>query len=103
MPSAGCHESRNKSILNRAMRYFHAILYALCLCTAISTVAMLNAECVWRVKRTADFDVDGLGTSGHWQLASWLKLPPCNASGAVRETSMKCLYSATGICFLFYC
>jgi hypothetical protein len=65
--------------------------------------ANVRVDTVWKVKQTNDFEIDGRGSMDAWQKTKWLTLPVRNHSGVVKETKLKCLYSPTGIYFLFYC
>jgi len=65
-----------------------------------------DASCVsteWTVKRTPDFALTGDGESAAWKTTDWLSLPARKGNESVHATSVKMLYSDTGIYFLFRC
>ena len=55
------------------------------------------------VKRSADFEVTGVGENKNWGLTEWITLRPWKISGKPLDTKVKVLYSKTGIYFLFNC
>lgn len=56
-----------------------------------------------KVKKTADFELNGAGTHDNWARAEWIELPQRKTSGESLKTEIKTLYSETGIYFLFQC
>lgn len=55
------------------------------------------------VKKSPDFEINGEGTHLNWEKTEWVKLPQRKQSGEKLATSVKILYSGTGIYFLFDC
>ncbi len=55
------------------------------------------------VKRCNDFKVTGDGSSDQWNNAGWINLPQQNPGKLSYKTSVKVMYSGTGIYFLFNC
>lgn len=55
------------------------------------------------IKRTTDFQISGAGDNQHWIYADWVTLPIQTSAGRALETSVKTLYSDTGLYFLFRC
>jgi hypothetical protein len=58
---------------------------------------------VCTVKRTPDFELTGDGGDAAWKNAEWLSLPARKGNASDHPTSMKTLYSGTGMYFLFRC
>ena len=56
-----------------------------------------------RVRYTPDFEVTGDGSASAWDAAEWIALTQRRATGGTYATSLKVLYSGTGIYCLFRC
>ncbi|MEZ0610892.1 carbohydrate-binding family 9-like protein [Fibrella sp. WM1] len=54
-----------------------------------------------RIRKTADFTVNGLGDNAHWQQADWVPITVQESAGRALGTKVKLLYSDTGLYFLF--
>ncbi|MGB0370143.1 MAG: carbohydrate-binding family 9-like protein [Opitutales bacterium] len=55
------------------------------------------------IKKSADFALDGSGTSPLWENANWVDVPKYNELGQDFDTRFKMLHSETGVYFLFHC
>jgi hypothetical protein len=55
------------------------------------------------VKRTEDFEVDGLGAAGQWSSAAWHDLSRVGKGRSTHATRAKLLYSRRGLYFLVEC
>ncbi len=62
-----------------------------------------NPDSTLVVKKTADFQVTGDGTSSAWGSTKWLDITVQKSSGKTFGTKAKMLYSDTGVYFLFDC
>jgi hypothetical protein len=62
-----------------------------------------ESSAVWTVRRTPDFELTGEGGNAAWKAAEWLSLPARKDNASDHATSMKTLYSGTGLYFLFRC
>lgn len=58
---------------------------------------------VIRIKKSVDFEIDGTGSSSHWQTANWVEIPQRTFKGKAFSTKVKMLYSDKGLYFLFDC
>jgi len=56
-----------------------------------------------KVKHTADFVLSGDGSAVNWASAGWVLLPFRSNTGVGYRTQLKCLYSDSGIYFLYQC
>ncbi|MFO7923131.1 MAG: carbohydrate-binding family 9-like protein [Bacteroidales bacterium] len=56
-----------------------------------------------KIKRTADFDISGDGSSSAWNIAEWEIIPNRSMNIVDYTTKARILYSGTGIYFLFHC
>jgi hypothetical protein len=56
-----------------------------------------------RVKQTADFTLQGDGSSAEWGAADWVSIPGRHGARAAYQTRVKLLYSGLGIYGLFLC
>lgn len=55
------------------------------------------------IKKCQNFKVTGDGRSENWKNTEWINLVPQGPNPFEYQTSVKVLYSETGIYFLFYC
>jgi hypothetical protein len=55
------------------------------------------------VKKCSDFAVDGQGTNTNWSLTDWVTITQRKIIEGTLNTSLKILYSDSGIYFLFKC
>jgi hypothetical protein len=55
------------------------------------------------IKRCADFQVTGDGSSDAWNKTEWIRISPQGKNPASYDTKAKVLYSETGLYFLFRC
>jgi len=53
------------------------------------------------VRRTDDFQVNGIGDHANWAKTDWVRITPQEAAGKPYTTKVKLLYSTTGVYFLF--
>ncbi|QJW90003.1 carbohydrate-binding family 9-like protein [Spirosoma taeanense] len=56
-----------------------------------------------RIRKTADFQIDGTGDNAGWAKASWVPITIQESAGRLLATQTKMLYSDTGLYFLFQC
>ena len=64
-----------------------------------------DAQEIYRIVPTDDFEITGKGENEKWNRADWLQLPrrrPVMAENSL-STQMKAMYSENGIYFLFIC
>ena len=54
-----------------------------------------------KVKKTADFEIDGKGTHPNWELTSWVPLIQLDSGVSEYDTKFKTIYSNTGIYVFF--
>jgi hypothetical protein len=76
---------------------------ALMVAIGIVAVAQANDDAVIKAKKSADFEINGLGTASNWSAAEWIVIPQRTSRGNKYSTKAKVLYSDTGIYFLFDC
>lgn len=55
------------------------------------------------VKKCKHFSVDGQGSNPQWTITNWVNIPQRKIVKEVLETSLKILYSDSGVYFLFRC
>ncbi|GAB3736584.1 carbohydrate-binding family 9-like protein [Spirosoma lituiforme] len=53
------------------------------------------------IRRTDDFQVNGIGDHANWAKTDWVRITPQEAAGKPYTTKVKLLYSTTGVYFLF--
>lgn len=78
-------------------------LFLLLVFIADSVVGQTQDTTVLTIKKTTDFIIRGDGSSPNWNNTDWLLLRQRNDSGVQYETSVKVLYSDSGIYCLYKC
>lgn len=66
----------------------------------LNLMALAQSDII--VKSTSDFELTGKGDSHNWTSVNWINIP-ARSEGETRKTLLKCLYSETGMYFLFEC
>ena len=74
--------------------------------TLLSIVFVLNAQAssfadTLKIKKTADFELDGAGTNVQWDSAAWVNLIQLDSGIQGYDTKFKVLYSDAGIYVFF--
>ena len=71
--------------------------------TAPTVPAVSSGQDVFKIKKTADFEISGDGIAENWNLTEWVEIEQRRGKDTPRSTKAKILYSETGIYFLFFC
>ena len=64
---------------------------------------MMTDTATIAIKKCQDFKVSGDGAAPQWSMTDWVTLPPVGSNPSGYKTTVKILYSETGIYFLFNC
>ena len=84
-------------------RLFTAILLVLIIAVPVRAYTQTISSGQVTIKKTPDFRADGLGNHANWSRTNWIQLPIQTSAGRALHTSVKLLYSNTGLYFLFRC
>ena len=71
--------------------------------TAPTAPAVPSEQDVFKIKKTADFEISGSGIAENWNLTEWVDIEQRRGKDTPLSTKAKILYSETGMYFLIYC
>jgi len=87
----------------KCVTFAYGFLLGLFSCVATALYAQQSDSTQIRIKKTADFQVNGNGDNASWAKTNWVPITVQESANRTLATQTKILYSNTGIYFLFQC